>query len=1364
MIFKNWFSSFPEKVLGIATEGTDRFGKQITIIKGDLSLLSKIDVSEALNPTLRESAMEVDLNANMNIASSLRKTKDKKADNPKTKVKDTSSSKIYLKAVPESDLLTEDEAFNVLNKNENPVDDNDIEVWVYHCIQNSRPIHPYLLERFKKPYTNDWFKKQLKDGFLCFEPSTNEYVPRVIYYQGNILEKIQKLRNSSFEGETIIGEPQKELQLKELLKAQPPMLSLSGDPKFRLTIDPFSKFARTYVLESENTILTDFKEWVSDAPTEMQLTTLRPWEINHYGFNNGRHSNNTDPSVKLQMKLDLAVEIPNLMSIFLSELPHSDKQKIELLWNLENNSFVDPDYNKVPLMFVFSRTFKNAPLVIRPEQREGVAFNEINGTGVIGYDVGVGKTMTAILTFAQFMQSGRSFKPVLVVPKPTYGKWIGEMRGIFNEDGILEGTGILPQYPINSFFNLSVKITKSELIVEPNTITILSFQGAKNLGFSDEYAATFVTEINNILEQDSAGITQRQKEANRSKSETKVSVGQKKSAALMDELDFDYLCMDEAHNANKIFLSVKGDVKDDGEREKSRFAFSNGTASQLSTKMFFLSQFVQANSKGQGNIQLLTATPFTNNPLNVYNIFALTNFKRLKEYGIENVNTFFEKYVEVTVDTSVNIKGEIVEKEVIKSWKNKVALQKIMFGIINYKGAKDSPSVKRPNKVVMPMLSETINGVQKRLPDNEQILTILEQSDRQRENRSKIMADLEHAQQDMELSKKAPFLVAEGQSSNNSLSPYIYEKVDPSEITAKEFVNDSPKIKTMMLVIDGINKWFDDRNSPRSCQIVYCAIGVDYFPLMKKYMMDNLGYKSKVLEYAKGKYFDEVEILAGSDLSDDVKEDLKQAFNSGIVKIIIGSSTIREGIDLQTRTSTLHSLWVDWNATDYKQLEGRCWRFGNMFDYVRIIQYLVQGGTDSFKFQKLEEKTARTNDIFDRLNQENILDVSDGDREAVKWELVDDINEVVKQQVKGLAQAEERKMAVLKSYLEQYESFESEFATSRKIEEELIEISKEVLKQNHILGLELKDLDYMDILKVSNRNRNKIREIYELDWDIKRKITNEYLGSDMKRLKQLKEKLTRLDEYSIKTTGKSIYEMDMKYEIEEINSKMEVIRAEIEEIGSTENKERLYNEIQAQRLAQDQDSNTPEFVANRILSLNDRVLNVLTVNDELTKIAPSPVKVFKEKSKPEMIEKFAEAGKSAGEKLHKNIHVVGDKSLTATEKKHILLMLNSGLTEAKANRKNYFITDLNNGEYSVDIIEKRKGVGIDSKAESRKYTATFTLDKKKTSKDKKVIISESESIKEAIDSLKVALEFVDENESKSIKEAIESLEISMEFL
>jgi superfamily II DNA/RNA helicase len=140
---------------------------------------------------------------------------------------------------------------------------------------------------------------------------------------------------------------------------------------------------------------------------------------------------------------------------------------------------------------------------------------------------------------------------------------------------------------------------------------------------------------------------------------------------------------------------------------------------------------------------------------------------------------------------------------------------------------------------------------------------------------------------------------------------------------------------------------------------------------------------------------DEVEIIS-SEINDTRKELVKEAFLDGVVKIIIGTATIREGIDLQKRGTVIYNCYPEWNPTDIRQLEGRIWRQGNQFQYVRIVMPLVQDSMDVFVFQKLEEKTSRINDIWFRGDRGNVLDLESMDPEEIKLALITDVDRLVK--------------------------------------------------------------------------------------------------------------------------------------------------------------------------------------------------------------------------------------------------------------------------------------------------------------------------------------------------------------------------------
>jgi len=1197
-MFKNFFTNHPEKILGNLKDSTDRFGNPIKVVSGDLSELAKIDVSTALEPQQRQFSETVTYNSQQNLLKTLASPAvvNIEKSNPKEK-KGKPVQTNYIDAIEPTNinLFTEPEAFEFLNPG---IDQSDIEVWINYCNMLGRPIHPYLKSRFPIESSKSWYIDKMESGFLCWDPKNAEFVPRVIYYSGNVFEKISDLKTIE-RLDPYVGQPQIDRQLKHLEEIKPEFLMLTGPVEERLTLDPLSKFCSEMEIESEGeqgSILELFKTYLRNVDSSEQKTDVSLYYLYGYILTGQRLPNNVDKDEKDIIRRKCLIEQSHFMSMFLEQLPSSVRTQIEQSWNYQNNGFIDPNYNQVPVMFQCSKIFKDGPLFIRPEQREGVAFQEINGTGVCGYDVGVGKTLTAILTIAQFIQSGRCKRPIIIVPKPTYHKWIGEINGIMDENGNLIGSGIIPQYKINSIFNLSNEILERGFTIEDNTITIITYQGLKKLGFSSEFDEKFKQDVSLVMEQFETGMTARQKALEDSRILNELSAAKSGTEVLMDEHLWDFMTMDEAHNANKIFTSVKGETTEEGKKEPSRFRFSTGgQPSMLGRKSFFLSQYVQWNSNGLGNVNLLTATPFTNNPLNVYNIFALANFNRLKSYGIENVNTFFEKYVEVTVESVVSSSGAIESKEVIKGWKNKVALQKILFGIINYKSAEESPFVTRPLKVTLPIFSETVNGRVIPLPADKQVSTILKPSERQRQNQIEISKWLQWAISDREESKRAPHLVADIKASKNCLSPHIYEDVNPDSIDPVDFINESPKLLTTMNVVKGINDYHEANNQPRSGQIIYMNGGISYMGLIKEYMLDQLGYKRNVSKEGKIT-FDEVEILAGDGITDEQKEDVKNLFNDGVVKVIIGSATIREGIDLQKRTSTLHNLWIDWNPTDYKQLEGRLWRFGNVFQYVRIISYLLTGSSDAFKFQKLEEKTARINDIFDRTDKVNILEVSTEDREAVKWALIDDVGIIARELIKEKISEIQKQIKVYKDNSEVYENLSMNV---RKIEELEASLNSTVNNVNEYLKLEgMKyDLPLLDKCGVIARSW-KVIQTSSLPYNLKEEVTGWRFSSKVKEYRNLKKMMTKLDEKSRTDSGQSIFELDTNVLIDELNVKIASLETEKDTLRSEESFETLKASLEAEKSKKEINSGAPDTIAKGILSLNEKCLSVVTVTQD----------------------------------------------------------------------------------------------------------------------------------------------------------------------
>ena len=160
---------------------------------------------------------------------------------------------------------------------------------------------------------------------------------------------------------------------------------------------------------------------------------------------------------------------------------------------------------------------------------------------------------------------------------------------------------------------------------------------------------------------------------------------------------------------------------------------------------------------------------------------------------------------------------------------------------------------------------------------------------------------------------------------NLALSPYLYEFSGLGKPSYKDYIETSPKLSYIMKCVRDVKKWHEDKKEPVSGQVIYMDRGKNNFELIKQYLVKEIGYKEHEIGI----------IRSGKEGSTTHKDAVKNAFNGMTwnealksfeeipdedrIKIIIGTSSIREGMNLQTYATVLYNAFVDWNPTD--QLE-----------------------------------------------------------------------------------------------------------------------------------------------------------------------------------------------------------------------------------------------------------------------------------------------------------------------------------------------------------------------------------------------------------------------------------------------------------
>lgn len=1036
-IFKGFFEKNENKILGKQTQKKDAWGKFQTVIEGEITNLEAIDVddlslSKNINSDFAETTVEQE---NEKIKKVIEIGKKELKNKPKTKRKKRKQKvekTINFDAKKDIDLYSFTEGFKKLNSH---LTQDQINSWVFYKMTNNFPISEKWRNVSQLPINKEqeikFIKKNLQLNNICFCFHKQIFEPSVLYYSGNLYEKKDKLLKEQLPNNELgfLADYTKSEIVKKQLnqinhifendKNMKP-LKIEPDESKSLRLNIHSQFLRSHNLvidQSQVSLKEGFVDYLGTLSiSEFKHYTGGASKIVLYFIEKKKFNEKSVGMSQSDFKRLVSMELTYQLNKFLNSLPIKDKEEIQYKWNKSYNGFKKPNYDLIPIGFQFNKLFKNQELKIRDAQREGVSFIEAKGNGVIAFDVGVGKTMTAILGLAQALDNDECKRPLIVVPKPTLKKWISEIHGEY-EDGEVVSHGIIPQYPLINLGNLGVDYMNKffdkdkgfTIDIPEKAICICTFSGVEHLGFTEETEKEHFEQLKEMLvtvkpdskEKGASGKRAKQIEA----LNKKIGLGNENAYVMADQLGFDYLCVDEAHNFTKVFDSVRSE---DGKEATSYEIYQK--SSLRGVKMFFLANYIQRMNNYR-NICLLTATPFNNNPLEVFGLLSLTDYRGLRESGVENIQTFFDNFIDQTFESVVKSDGKIDNRAVIKGWSNKVALQKLVFAYMNYKSGEGN--VVRPQKFELPLINEKLNdGTVIPLPLEKQKRTFLDITERQKNNVREISKWLVD-ELASETRKGGEHLKSANWSMSNTLSPDIYEvslkteglKKEDRDILVKDyidgldhvdFVENSPKLNYTMKCIESLINHHKKTNTNLSNVIIYSGRGVGFFPLIKEYLIDILDYKKEVqTPYGK---FSEVEIISGGNgsVSDARKESCKEAFNDGYVKIIIGSQTIREGIDLQKKTSTLFNLWCEWNPTSYKQLVGRCYRFGNMYKNVRIVTPLAIGGSDAFVWQKLEEKTGRINDIFDLQNDDNILDVGVEDTSAIKWSLVDDIESLVK--------------------------------------------------------------------------------------------------------------------------------------------------------------------------------------------------------------------------------------------------------------------------------------------------------------------------------------------------------------------------------
>ncbi|MBR4825148.1 MAG: DEAD/DEAH box helicase family protein [Spirochaetaceae bacterium] len=611
-----------------------------------------------------------------------------------------------------------------------------------------------------------------------------------------------------------------------------------------------------------------------------------------------------------------------LFDKFLHEgLDEETKLKVENMWNERFNSFSSVDYENFDYTLEgFSGTFDGKKFVFHEQQKKGIAFLCTKRNGLLAYDVGVGKTATGIAAIVYQMQRHICRRPLIVVPKAVYSKWIHDTSELFPDIKInkLENLNkeIIDELRMNAVFSDS----KDNYLLPKNTISICTAEALEKIYYDEMFIQRSLSiTIGNMISQKHL--------ENELIAPPDLSL---EEYVLFDSLGVDLVLVDEAHRYKNLIRKASG----------SNTEFSNlgfGTSSSRSVKMLAMTDYIHYNNYGK-NVFLLTATPFTNSPMEIYSMLLFVAGKELRKMGYKTINDFLNEFAEIKIEWTVNNKNNVVQKTVMKSFRSLYALQQIIQNYIDKVDAEEA-NIKRPEKETH-VLKIEMNDLQKQICYREIERLIF----------TKSLGDVFKGMNNLRMNMISPVLIKE------KYPPMFGIKIP----ALSKMVDCSPKL---MLVCNTV--LFVYKAKPECGQIIYLPRGVKESTSVKQYLVKK-GIPSKAIA------------LMNSGTTELQKQKITTAFNDPVapLKVLIGSETISEGVDLNGNTLVLYNCMLGWNPTEPVQVEGRLWRQGNRQKKVHIVYPLMYNSIDSLIYQKHDEKVSRIDAIWsyrgDRLNVEDI--------------------------------------------------------------------------------------------------------------------------------------------------------------------------------------------------------------------------------------------------------------------------------------------------------------------------------------------------------------------------------------------------------
>ena len=684
--------------------------------------------------------------------------------------------------------------------------------------------------------------------------------------------------------------------------------------------------------------------------TELSLEVLARYGISSYSplkvisaVLNGSETklNKTDPSTGKKIPdpqgTKAAWDRRRLISSAFEKWVWADPDRADVLCRIYNDRYnrlaprtYDGSYLTFPGM--------NPDVEMRPHQRAAVArAGQADEGTLVAHVVGAGKTYTGIAMCMEARRLGRANKPLVVVPKHLTEQWASDFAYLY------PGSRVLYMGKSESdsadaareFFGRAANGDWDAVIVSGSRFDMLDLSQERKEVYLKRRRMEFLRAKEDAQENGGTFSVKKLEEEVKKINEklSKLHSSPKTEGLSFEEIGFDYLFVDEAHNYKN--LPTYG------------LAIAGMTSSKSNRSESLLEKCTYLREIGHGrNIVFATGTPFTNTMGELYNMQRYLAPELLERQGLSSFPSW--AFTFGTIEDSMEIKPEGNGFQLKQRFTKFHNLPELMSA---YRTFADI------------VTQETVNL---KVPDCEEIHITVPATPEQLEEVKKLGIRGERVRAG-NAEGNDNLLAITGDGMKVALDPKLmHPEFEPMEggkceVCARE-----------------VFKIWEETADMRGAQLVFCDRST---PASGKWNIQD-DMRRRLIE--AGIPSEQVACVSDAGNDPEKKETLFEKVRSGEVRVLMGSTEkLGTGTNVQTRLAAIHNLDCPWRPSDFEQRLGRIRRQGNLFESVRDFKYVAQGTFDSFLYSTVEHKQRFIGQVFS--NKPSVRSMDDIDETRISY-------------------------------------------------------------------------------------------------------------------------------------------------------------------------------------------------------------------------------------------------------------------------------------------------------------------------------------------------------------------------------------------